>query len=159
MTSILETVGYASRNLQTKNWLACIFQILPIHIELTVNLFEKWESYKAAASAISTISSQSAIEHIQILSSLRFPSGLLCIEKLNRYSSLILDYNRHLQWIILHFGEENKRSKKSVVFLQELQAITKLTEQDIFNWLLKLVRFEYKFKQVDPFSPSSSSKR
>ncbi|KAI6182901.1 WASH complex subunit strumpellin [Aphelenchoides bicaudatus] len=119
--------------------------ILPIHIELSINLFEKWEPYKAAFSAISLITSKAALEHAQILSSLRIPSGLLSIEKFSRYSSLILDCNKHIQWIILHSGDENKKSKKTALFQQEIQMSTKVTEQIIFNCLLKLTRFEHKF--------------
>ena len=127
---------------------------------MTINLFEKWEPYKAANSAISVVSSKTAVEHAQTLASLRIPSGLLNIEKFNKYSSLILDYNRHLQWLTLHYCEglssftrhyfilENKRNKKSMLFLQEVQATTKITDQNIFNCVLKLSHFEYKFKQT-----------
>lgn len=33
-----------------------------------------------------------------------------------------------------------------MAFLQEAHALTKITEQDIFGCLLKLARFEYKYK-------------
>jgi hypothetical protein len=49
------------------------------------------------------------------------------------------DHNRFL---------ENKKAKKTVAFQQEILASTKLTEQTIFNCLLKLIRFEHKFFSV-----------
>jgi hypothetical protein len=75
-------------------------------------LFEKWAPYKAAFTTINTVTSSSALDHANALRSLKIPSGLLSIERFNQYSSLIFDYNKHLQWMVLHCGEGKLEQEK-----------------------------------------------
>ncbi|KAI6217919.1 WASH complex subunit strumpellin [Aphelenchoides besseyi] len=127
----------------TDNW------ILPIHIDLTINVIEKWEPYKAASTAISsTISNRSAVEHSAALRSIKIPSGLLSLDRFDHYSTIILNYNKHFQWIVMHTSDENKRSKKTVSLAKEMSTLTRMSDDEIFNCLLKIVRFEYKFNQT-----------
>ncbi|KAI6241446.1 WASH complex subunit strumpellin [Aphelenchoides fujianensis] len=96
----------------TDNW------IIPIHVDLTVNVLERSRPACCRWSASSTT------------------------------PSVILDFNKHFQWLVLHSSEENKRSKKSAALAKEMNATSGMSEDDRFKCLLKIARFEYKFHQT-----------
>ncbi|CAD5206799.1 unnamed protein product [Bursaphelenchus okinawaensis] len=111
--------------------------IVSLHFELTANLFEKWKNCKAAITALNGVLTNDDItvnlqKKMEMIKSNKLPSGLLQLNEFDSYKKVILSYNHAIKWIILHSKDERCK-KHNVTF-------------DVFNHLMKLVRFEYKFK-------------
>ncbi|KAH7717069.1 WASH complex [Aphelenchoides avenae] len=124
--------------------------VVPIHVELTVNLIDKWDGYKAANAALMNTIDQSNVTRRTALKadklrSLTLPAGLLSVESLDEYGRLIGVYNLHLQWLTLHYGDF--KSKKLPTLPKIVSATSKMSTTDLFAFHTKIAQFEFKFRQ------------
>ena len=128
--------------------------IIPLHIELTANLTEKWSSFKAANLILSSILDTNLItrkstEYGTKLRSIIIPAGLLSIDSLGDYGKLIFEYNHVLKWLILHSVDSG--GKKVVNLPQIVQSSSRFSARDLFVDFVKISQFEHKFRQSCAF--------
>uniref|UniRef100_A0A915DKT2 WASH complex subunit strumpellin n=1 Tax=Ditylenchus dipsaci TaxID=166011 RepID=A0A915DKT2_9BILA len=126
--------------------------VISLHLELKVNLCDKWDGYKAASAALqntihSTTVARNAAEKAQTIRAYQLPSALLAVENLGDYGKLISEYNAHLRWLVLHSTPGETKQKKSLAVLNLVNSNTKLSSKDLVSFLTKLAYFEYKFRQ------------
>lgn len=134
--------------------------MITLHPGITVNLFDKWKTFKAANNTLNAlITSEKATkimhEKINVLKKSKFPSGLLSLNTFESYSNTISECNEALHWLIGHtsnckyacwlelllLAETVKNSRFSTVHVLSIDI-------DLFNYVLLLSRFEFKMKQV-----------
>ncbi|KAI1708257.1 hereditary spastic paraplegia protein strumpellin domain-containing protein [Ditylenchus destructor] len=125
--------------------------ILSLHFELKVDICQKWDSYKAASGALSntvdtSVISRNASGKSAAIRALQLPGGLLSVENFGDYSKVILEYNNHLRWLILHSGNGSK-AKKYTSLIAAANTATRLSSKDLLHFLIKLASFECKFYQ------------
>jgi len=78
-----------------------------LHLELSVDLRDKWRSHKAAIAALNHICDPSSFERsysqrVREISSIQVPTGGINVEVLAEYVELSFKYNAALKWLVLH---------------------------------------------------------
>ncbi|KAE9554597.1 hypothetical protein FO519_002157 [Halicephalobus sp. NKZ332] len=134
--------------------------IIPLHIELTANLMEKWVFFKSANFVLNSVLDSSVItrkstEFGSKLRSMVIPGGLLNIDNLGEYGKLVFEFNFYLRWLILHSADPG--GKKISNLPQIVQNSSRFSSDELFSNFVKISQFEHKFRQSCVFLVKNKS--
>ncbi|CAD6196484.1 unnamed protein product [Caenorhabditis auriculariae] len=122
--------------------------VLALGYGLIVNLFDSWQPFKAANTALNAIidinkASSIASEHYRVVAEISLPQGDMNPSQFSQNVKLITEYNRSLRWLVLH-SYDKCCGRRGFTMMQAMDAAIRF-EKAALVAVLKIAKFEMEF--------------